>query len=203
MSPRHVYQWWGWWLCNIEEICYSLTPTNIIQSQVGESSEHTNIFVSLRNSLKNPDKISCTDLWGVLYVGRDKAGDQKLKIIGCYRYSDQLRAASHYYNYFHDATEFASHANHTNHRINSTGCVKTSTSWQHSDGQQCSEDWKGYKCAVHCFNACRPVGSLSCIIVISFDNFTHFSTLHKHSPRPWGNQQTQFILMWVKSNKVQ
>ena len=57
------------------------------KSQESESSEHTNIFVSLRNSLKNPDKISCTDLWGVLYVGRDKAGDQKLKIIGCYRYS--------------------------------------------------------------------------------------------------------------------
>ena len=61
------------------------------------------------------DKIYPTDLWGVLYVGRNKAGNQKLEIIGCYQYSDQLPAASHYYNYFHDATEFASHASHTNH----------------------------------------------------------------------------------------
>ena len=54
--------------------------------------------------------------------------------------------------------------------------------------------------------ASYPVGSLCCIIVISFDNFTHFSTLHKHSPRPWGNQQTQsgvwLTLKSVKSNKM-
>ena len=77
---------------------------------MGESSKHTNIFVSLsvkKLIQENPDEISYTDLWGVLYVGRNKAGDQKLKIIGCYRYSYQLLAASHYYNYFHDATEFA------------------------------------------------------------------------------------------------
>ena len=109
------------------------------KSQESESSKHTNIFdICLIKKLiqESPGKISCTDLWGVLYVGCNKAGDQKLKIIGCYRYSDQLLAASHYYNYFHDATEFASHASHTNHRINSTKCVKTSTSWHRSDGQQ-------------------------------------------------------------------